>query len=1067
MPQSFPASPTICVVLAVYRPDPAFLDAQIASIAAQELRPGLVVAVIADCMSDTLAREGLERHGLAHHIARPAAPLEAVNAFQFGLQAALGLMPGDALFALSDQDDIWHPDRLSAGAAELKRSGADLVHSDARVIDGAGREIHPSVFRFERRLRHPKIHDLLYRNTVTGMAVLMRRRLVELSLPFPRQSGVHFYHDLWLALLASATGGIALIDRPLVDYRQHGGNAIGAVDRTRRGLKTRLRLPDMTWIRREAAAYGRSRYLALSAWHRLNSTHASNGAAAENAKLRPLRRYMRRLRGAESHIGDGLRYLFTGHADLARLAFGAALVATGRAVWSLRDALTHGITRASEQFDARLFSLSPGVQPTSALPEADPRVPMGLGELVDGRKTPSFAPDFSAEAPAVVVLVPTLNPTEIFAGIATAVDLGLALAAEGLRVRFIATDLPISAPNVSSMFLTSRLTAEQAATGAAARITLHCGRTEPTIPAHRDDRFLATAWWTAMVATRLIQEHGYQRHRFLYLIQDFEPGFYPWGAEHADALASYALDFVPIFNTSLLRDYFAAQGYGFARPDSLTFRPSIDIDRYAGMARSPQTPRRIAIYGRPEVARNLFPTAIEAINRFLQRAQIRPEDVVIESVGLRHAPVRLDGGHVVISRGKLPYEDYPAYLAGVDVGLSLMLSPHPSHPPLEMAAAGARVVTNTFGGKNLSGLSTAILSVAPEAHALCNALSNAWNLGPATLDERRIDLAPLGATLVDTARELAPLALPLLRRPEGRRRVIVHNGAPKCGSTFLQRVLLQNRERLARASIAYPEPPTGHPGNGMLVPDLDRARLERDFGEAHTLIYSHEDLLTHPGWVERLSRLAREMDLELEFLTFLRPMPELIFGAYSQTVKQRLHPFAEATERESADGTPDGAPEDGAPEDGTAEPPQIPGFDAFFRQNAEKFHFEVYLLLWRDQNPQARLHVHSSREIRRVFEELTGAMDLNWSVPHHLTNPSLRIEDCERLAALIASGAPRREIAREWRAAHRLTDLPDGGRTPARRAMIEEHFVKAIRGVGNVFGLDIRSAPERRPDQPG
>jgi hypothetical protein len=33
----------------------------------------------------------------------------------------------------------------------------------------------------------------------------------------------------------------------------------------------------------------------------------------------------------------------------------------------------------------------------------------------------------------------------------------------------------------------------------------------------------------------------------------------------------------------------------------------------------------------------------------------------------------------------------------MDLGLSLMASPHSSYPPLDLAAAGAVVVTNTFG----------------------------------------------------------------------------------------------------------------------------------------------------------------------------------------------------------------------------------------------------------------------------------------------------------------------------------------------------------------------------------
>jgi hypothetical protein len=52
----------------------------------------------------------------------------------------------------------------------------------------------------------------------------------------------------------------------------------------------------------------------------------------------------------------------------------------------------------------------------------------------------------------------------------------------------------------------------------------------------------------------------------------------------------------------------------------------------------------------------------------------------------------------------LDYDRYAALLRSCDVGLSLMLSPHTSYPPLEMAACGASVVTNTFANKTADRL---------------------------------------------------------------------------------------------------------------------------------------------------------------------------------------------------------------------------------------------------------------------------------------------------------------------------------------------------------------------------
>ena len=771
---SSPDLAPVLIVMAVFRPDPAHLAAQLGSIAAQTHSPLRVIAVIADQVSGDLVARLAEDAGLTDTVLVPCDnDLDAVRAFEAGLWEAKRLaetMTPEPLIALSDQDDIWHPDRLARGVADLARTGAQLVHSDARLVGPDGTTVQqPSMFAFERRHRNPGLRGLLYRNNITGMTVLMRPQVMHLALPFPPQSGVHFYHDLWLGLIAAATGGVALIDAPLVDYRQHGQNAIGAVDRQKGWLRGKRkdgksRLPDSMWLRHEAAAYALARYLAQSLNTRLIDAVQDGTLPHGGAQIAPMRAYLRRLRGVGTHLLDTLRLALTGHLGLARIAAGFGVVSFGRPVWALREALGPGLSSAINSFDTRLYSLSPGATPKVPRNQSDiPRKPVAHDTLTDVRKTPRWQPDFTAPRPALNVLVPTLNPTEVFAGIVTALDIGIGLAARGHEVRFIATDLPVSSPAASRNFLLRRLSAEVAATGAAERITLACGVKSGSVAAHKDDVFLATAWWSAHVADQLIAQHGFANHRFFYLIQDYEPNFYAWGPEYADAMASYDLAFDPLFNTTTLRDYFAEQGFAFATPDALAFHPAIDIARYAAGPRAdrvPGNPRRLALYGRPEVARNMYATAIESLAQFVAAENLGPQDIELVSLGLAHAPVALPNGLVLNSLGKLSWDDYPGYLLGTDLGLSLMYSPHPSHPPIEMAASGVRVVTNSFGSKDLSRLSPAILSSPATPPLLAATLSRAWAMPEVSAAERRIDLADLGQpleTLMDTlALRLAP-----------------------------------------------------------------------------------------------------------------------------------------------------------------------------------------------------------------------------------------------------------------------------------------------------------------------
>lgn len=736
------------VVMPVWRPDPRFLAEQIASLAAQTLPPECVHFVIADGSSAAIVRNLTDAAGLPHRLVEPGADLDAPRAVQAGLAAALAVAGPGAVFALADQDDVWLPGRLAQGVAALAAGGAALVHSDATVIGADGAPLAPSMFAVERRHRRPGLRGLLLRNNVTGMTATFTRALAERSLPFPAQDGVHFYHDLWLALLAAATEGVGLIEAPLVAYRQHGGNVMGTVDRRR------IPLPRAVVLRAEAAAYGLARYLAHAVAARIGALEAAGSLTARPGWQRALAPYLSDggLRGAARLGADALRLAATGHLRLARIAGGHAGVHLGRSVWAVADALGPGLAASRARFDERLYGLAPGVPPPeTAAAAAVPRAARPAAEITDARMRPAFGTTPAAGPPRLHVLVPTLNPTEIFAGVATAVDLGLRLAAAGQAVTFVATDSPVLSPPASAAAIRRRLPA-----GLTADFALHCGRNMGALPVTPADRFLATAWWSAHVATSLARTAGIAP-RFVYLIQDHEPHFYPWGAEFAAAEASYGLDFLPVFNSEPLRAHFAALGHGFAAPGALVFRPAIDVARHASVLRRPLAggARRLAVYGRPAVPRNLFPTAVEALQGFLSARGLRPGEVELASVGLRHAAVDLGGGHRLESLGKLPIGDYPAWLAGADLGLALMHSPHPGHVAIEMAASGVRTVTNRFGARDLGALTPAILTAPPEAPALAAALSRAWDMPPVTAAERQVDLTPLGPPLDQVAQALA------------------------------------------------------------------------------------------------------------------------------------------------------------------------------------------------------------------------------------------------------------------------------------------------------------------------
>lgn len=141
---------------------------------------------------------------------------------------------GGALIALCDQDDVWHADKIRWLRDAIDATDALLVHSDADLVDEEGVAIGRTLFQWlevsPEDLAAEQSADgfavLLRRNLVTGATVLFRRELLEVALPFPDE----WVHDEWLAIIAAATGRVAVVDRSTIDYRQHGANQIGIAE---------------------------------------------------------------------------------------------------------------------------------------------------------------------------------------------------------------------------------------------------------------------------------------------------------------------------------------------------------------------------------------------------------------------------------------------------------------------------------------------------------------------------------------------------------------------------------------------------------------------------------------------------------------------------------------------------------------------------------------------------------------------------------------------------------------------------------------------------------------------
>lgn len=209
-----------------------FIEAQLRSILSQSPPPDELV-VSDDASSDdtiaivrrVIAEMGVP--GLDFILLQNPVALGVTANFENAIRACTG-----ELIALSDQDDVWHQDRLTLVVKEFtERDDLDLVFTNARLIDDRGESLERSLFDVlevtdtDRAALHrgDGFRVFIKRNIATGATVMFRPRLLEVALPFPPE----WVHDEWLAIIAATTGRLDALEASLIEYRQHSSNQIG------------------------------------------------------------------------------------------------------------------------------------------------------------------------------------------------------------------------------------------------------------------------------------------------------------------------------------------------------------------------------------------------------------------------------------------------------------------------------------------------------------------------------------------------------------------------------------------------------------------------------------------------------------------------------------------------------------------------------------------------------------------------------------------------------------------------------------------------------------------------
>jgi len=132
---------------------------------------------------------------------------------------------------LSDQDDVWLPEKIEKSLETLINKNVDLVFGDLEVVDQDLKTMYPSFGDF--MLLNKKINkyinstklNYIY-NCVTGCTVLAKKETIQKILPLPERSK-YLIHDHWIGLMVSIYGKVAYMPEKYIKYRQHGNNQVG------------------------------------------------------------------------------------------------------------------------------------------------------------------------------------------------------------------------------------------------------------------------------------------------------------------------------------------------------------------------------------------------------------------------------------------------------------------------------------------------------------------------------------------------------------------------------------------------------------------------------------------------------------------------------------------------------------------------------------------------------------------------------------------------------------------------------------------------------------------------
>jgi len=323
------------------------------------------------------------------------------------------------------------------------------------------------------------------------------------------------------------------------------------------------------------------------------------------------------------------------------------------------------------------------------------------------------------------VLVPAFTVSTISAGFFGVFNVALFIAKLGYRVRLVLFDnfyyvedefrqALAKFPSMENLF--DLLEVE------------YIGARERPLVVSPVDNSVATVWYSAYFAQKISEATG--TNPFLYLIQDFEAAFHPFNSQYCVARNSYDFRFHTLASSASLLDYLVKyniidvsnglRALSFNNACSSSIYP---VDEFLKLKNSRK--KRFVFYSRPAVNRNMFELAALSLIDAFKKGAFSDGEWDFYGMGIGNATVKLSEEVEVKQLPRMSLKEYEEVTKTFDLCLTLMSSPHPSLIPMDLAASGAIVVTNTFETKTpdfLRNISGNIIAAKPDLKSLSDAI---------------------------------------------------------------------------------------------------------------------------------------------------------------------------------------------------------------------------------------------------------------------------------------------------------------------------------------------------------